>query len=74
MILSKFDGSLELHLPLLLHLGLVAYEVDFHVLRGVLLDLLQPVGQVRKCLIPRDVVGEENAVGTSVEDSSDGPE
>ena len=72
--LGELDGAVEGDLALLLHLGLVADEVDAHVLAGVLLDFFEPLHEGDECLVARDVVGEEDAVRAAVENAGDGLE
>lgn len=67
---GELNGAVELHFALGLEFALVADEVDSHVLRRVLFDLLEPAAQVVEGLVTCDVVGKENAVRTSVEDAS----
>jgi len=59
--------AVELDLTCALKLTLVADKVDSDVLSRVLLDLLQPTAKILKSLIARNVIGQENAVCTTVE-------
>ena len=68
---SKFLGTLEGHFSLLLHLCLVAYQVDSHILTCVLLDFFEPFHKVHEGVLARHIIGEEHAMRTSVEDAGD---
>ena len=62
---------MQCDLSLLLHLTLVSNEVHTYVFACVLFDFLEPVGEVGESLFTRDIVGEEDTVGTAVEDTRD---
>eukprot|EP00355_Strombidium_rassoulzadegani_P010082 CAMPEP_0168618664 /NCGR_PEP_ID=MMETSP0449_2-20121227/6189_1 /TAXON_ID=1082188 /ORGANISM="Strombidium rassoulzadegani, Strain ras09" /LENGTH=161 /DNA_ID=CAMNT_0008659547 /DNA_START=281 /DNA_END=766 /DNA_ORIENTATION=- len=59
------------HLPLLLQVLLVAHEEDDDVGFALGHDLLVPRIEALEGLQPRDVVGQEDAVGATVEDLGD---
>lgn len=65
---GKLDGAVKVDLTCALELTLVTDQVDTDILSGVLLDLLQPTSQVFKCLVPGNIIGQKDAVGTSVKD------
>ena len=68
---SEFDSAIEVDFTSTFELTLVTNQVDTDILSGVLLDLLQPTSQVFECLVPGNIIGQEDAVGTSVKDPSD---
>lgn len=51
--------------------GLAAYKEHCHAFSRVLLDLLKPVTKILEGLLARDVKGQEDDLGTAVEDSRD---
>lgn len=63
---SELDCSVKVDLSGGLELALVANEVDSYIFSRVLLDLFQPASQVFESLIPRDVIGQEDAMSTTV--------
>ena len=69
MFTCEVSGSLECDLSLILHLALVADQIYADVLTRMLADFVEPVGQVRKRLLSRDIVGEEDAMRTAVKDT-----
>ena len=68
---SEFLCTLESHLSLLLHLCLVAYQIDSYILTCVLLNLFEPFHKVHEGVLPRHIIGEEDAMCTTVEDAGD---
>ena len=71
ILAGKLNSDVKLYLALALHLSFVADEVDANVLGRVLPDLLKPAGEVLKGFRARNIVSEENTMGSSIEDASD---
>ena len=67
VLLCELDCSVLLDFSFFVHFCFVSNEVYFDILRGVLLDLLEPVGQIGKCLVASHVVSQEYTVSSSVE-------
>ena len=71
MSTSELTSTVEGNFTFLFKLSFISNEVDECVGRGVLLDFLEPVDSVHKSLISGNIVSQEYAVSSSVEDSSD---
>ena len=67
LLLRELNSAVFLYLTLLFHFGFVSNQVDFYVFGGVLLDFLEPLGQIGESLIPGNIVSQEYAMGTPVE-------
>ena len=70
VLARELDSSVEIDFSGGLKLAFVADQVYPDVLGRVLLDLLQPASQVLERLVPRDVVSQEDAVGSAVKNPS----
>ena len=71
MSTSELNGAIEGDLAFLFQLSFISDQVNEGVRGGVLLDFLEPVDSVDEGLVSGDIVGEEDAVSTSVEDPGD---
>ena len=67
----EFLCTLEGHFSLLFHLCLVAYQVDSHILTCVLLNFFEPFHKIHEGVLACHIIGEENAMRTTVEDTGD---
>jgi hypothetical protein len=71
---SPYLGHCVLDHLLVRHVALVSYEQLVDALRGVPVDLLQPLLDVVKAVHVRDIVDDADAVGAAVVGRSDGAE
>ena len=69
LTLCKLNCSIEGDFSLIFQLTLVADQVDSHILRSMLLNFLQPTSQIVECLIACDIVRQEYAVRSAIENS-----
>ena len=65
----KFYSTLELDLSRAFKFTFISNQVDANICISVLLNFSEPILDIFKSFITRDIVGEEDAVGTSVENS-----
>eukprot|EP00353_Schmidingerella_taraikaensis_P008770 CAMPEP_0185581810 /NCGR_PEP_ID=MMETSP0434-20130131/19052_1 /TAXON_ID=626734 ORGANISM="Favella taraikaensis, Strain Fe Narragansett Bay" /NCGR_SAMPLE_ID=MMETSP0434 /ASSEMBLY_ACC=CAM_ASM_000379 /LENGTH=138 /DNA_ID=CAMNT_0028200439 /DNA_START=703 /DNA_END=1119 /DNA_ORIENTATION=+ len=69
ILARELYSAVELNLASTLKLTFVADQVNAHILRGVLLYLLEPAAEVLEGFVASDVVCEEDAVGAAIENS-----
>ena len=65
----KFYSTLELDLSRAFKFTFISNQVDANICVSMLLNFSEPILDIFKSFITRDIVGEEDAVGTSVENS-----
>ena len=67
VLFGELNSALLEYLTLFFHFALVADEVDLDVLGRMVLDLLEPFDEIRKRLVPSDIISEEHAVSAAIE-------
>ena len=71
VLLSKLHSAVKVDFASALQLTLVANQVNADVFGGVLPDLFEPAAKILESLVARDIVGQEDTMGASVENPRD---
>ena len=69
LTLCELNCSVKCDFSLVFQLTLVSDEVNSHIFRSVLFNLFQPTPQIVKSFIACDIIGQEDAVCATIENS-----
>ena len=69
LTLSEFNCPVKCDFSLIFELALVSNQINANIFSSMLLDFLEPTPQIVECFITSDIIGEEYAMRTTIENS-----